>query len=162
MLTEDFDITPIKEYAINGWTLDDVHGLSHWKRVERNGLMLLTPEVNPKVVRLFAYLHDKCRINNYWDEEHGKRSAKMLYKIKDTLLKDLTDDEFKMLYNACYFHTIKQKTGNPTVDACFDADRLDLVRVGIMPAPNRMATQKGKEFAANIEEFNRKAAEFEI
>ena len=39
---------------------------------------------------------------------------------------------------------------NPTIDACFDADRLDLGRVGITPDPNRMATEKGKEMAKNL------------
>lgn len=39
------------------------------------------------------------------------------------------------------------RTGNPTIDACFDADRLDLGRVGITPNPHKMATEKGKEMA---------------
>ena len=40
--------------------------------------------------------------------------------------------------------------GNPTIDACFDADRLDLGRVGITPDPNKMATAKGKELASRL------------
>ena len=36
---------------------------------------------------------------------------------------------------------------NPTIDACFDADRLDLWRVRIIPDPARLATEKGKEIA---------------
>ena len=36
-----------------------------------------------------------------------------------------------------------------TIDACFDADRLDLGRVGIDPDPERMATERGKEIANN-------------
>ena len=64
------DIKEIKQFAINGWTLEN-HGLSHWQRVERNGILLslimcngelcFRKEVNIKVVCLFAYLHDKCR-----------------------------------------------------------------------------------------------------
>ena len=34
-----------------------------------------------------------------------------------------------------------------TMYACFDADRLDLGRVGITPDPKKMATAKGKELA---------------
>ena len=34
-----------------------------------------------------------------------------------------------------------------TIDACFDADRLDLGRVNITPDPEKMATEKGKELA---------------
>lgn len=36
-----------------------------------------------------------------------------------------------------------------TIDACFDADRLDLGRVGITPDPEKMATERGKELAGN-------------
>lgn len=42
---------------------------------------------------------------------------------------------------------MSDKTGDPTIDACFDADRLDLGRVGIIPDPGRLATEKGKELA---------------
>ena len=42
---------------------------------------------------------------------------------------------------------VAHKTGNPTIDACFDADRLDLGRVGVTPNPDRLATEKGKWMA---------------
>ena len=42
-------------------------------------------------------------------------------------------------------------TSNPTIDACFDSDRLDLWRVGIIPDPDRLATEKGKEIAKNTD-----------
>ena len=41
-------------------------------------------------------------------------------------------------------------SGNATIDVCFDADRLDLGRVGIVPNPKRMATEQGAYYAANI------------
>ena len=37
------------------------------------------------------------------------------------------------------------------IDACFDSDRLDLWRVGIIPDPDRLATEKGKEIARNTD-----------
>ena len=37
--------------------------------------------------------------------------------------------------------------GNATIDVCFDADRLDLGRVGILPEPEKMATKQGAYFA---------------
>ncbi|MBR1788152.1 MAG: hypothetical protein IJ762_03025 [Bacteroidaceae bacterium] len=43
---------------------------------------------------------------------------------------------------------MKHRTGNITVDICFDADRLDLTRVGITPNPRRMATSLGARLAA--------------
>lgn len=98
-----FEIEPVKQFALQGWKLGDTHGLSHWQRVERNGVLLATSKVNITVVRLFAYLHDKCRINNDRDIQHGIRAAKMLYKIRNTLLKEITENEFYMLSKACEF-----------------------------------------------------------
>lgn len=141
------DIEQIKQWAISRWTLGKTHGLSHWERVEHNGLLLATPECDVTVIRLFAYLHDSCRENDGFDVEHGPRAAKMMEGLRETLLKDLTDEQFRMLQEACRFHTSTQRTGNPTIDACFDADRLDLGRVGITPDPKKMATAKGKELA---------------
>ena len=36
------DVFEVKEFALNGWTLGETHGLSHWQRVERNGILLST------------------------------------------------------------------------------------------------------------------------
>ena len=146
-------INKVKEFSINGWVLGACHGISHWERVERNGLLLATDEVNRTVVRLFAYLHDKWRVDNWEDLEHGKRAAENLPALRVTLLECLTDDEFELLRTACELHTVCHSTGNPTIDACFDADRLDLMRVDITPDPERMATERGKYYAANMEQF---------
>ena len=150
------DILEIKEFASNGWELGETHGLSHWQRVERNGIILSTEngairqDVNIKVVRFFAYLHDKCRLNDLADLEHGVRAADMLQTIRNTILKDFTDEEVALLEKACRYHTTEHRTGIPTVDVCFDADRLDLGRVGIVPNPKLMATEQGAYYAANI------------
>lgn len=128
-----FDIEAIKQFALKDWELGETHGLPHWQRVERNGIILATLEVNITVIRLFAYLHDKCRIDNGYDVEHGKRAAIMIHEIRHTLLKELTDNEFELLFKACELHTTMLRTGNPTIDTCFDADRLDLERVEIRP-----------------------------
>ena len=149
----DSHIDKVKQFSCDGWTLGRCHGVSHWERVERNGLLLATDEVNRTVVRLFAYLHDKWRVDDWEDIEHGKRAAENLPALRSTLLAWLTDEEFDLLCKACELHTVCHCTGNPTIDACFDADRLDLMRVGITPDPERMATERGKFYAANMEQF---------
>ena len=158
------DILEVREFAKIGWRLGSTHGLSHWQRVERNGIILsmengqIRDDINIKVVRFFAYLHDKCRLNDWTDIEHGVRSANMLPTIRKTILKDFTDEEVSLLERACRYHTTELRTGNPTIDVCFDADRLDLGRVGIVPNPKRMATEQGAYYAANIhliEELNK-------
>lgn len=142
------NIEQVKQWAISRWKLGELHGLSHWERVEHNGQLLATPECDLTVIRLFAYLHDSCRESDGYDEQHGPRAAKMMNSLRHTLLNELTDHQFELLQTACYLHTTAHRTGNPTIDACFDADRLDLGRVKIKPDPKKMATVKGKEMAS--------------
>ena len=144
------DIEKVKQWAVNRWTLGDLHGVSHWERVDRNGQMLATPDCDLTVIRLFAYLHDSCRVDDSYDDQHGPRAAKMIVSLRKTLLKDLTDHQFKLLQTACYLHTTAPSTGDPTIDVCFDADRLDLGRVGITPDPRKMATKRGKKVAGHL------------
>jgi uncharacterized protein len=88
--------------------------------------------------------------NDWKDLEHGVRAADMLPTIRDTILKSFTDEEVSLLEKACRYHTTRHRTGNPTIDVCFDADRLDLGRVGIVPNPKLMATEQGAYYAKNI------------
>lgn len=144
----ELHIQALREFTKGHCRNSVIHGVTHWERVYKNGLRLLTPEVNANVVAAFAYLHDSCREDDNYDEEHGPRAAEMIKSIRHTLLEFLSDEEFGMLTEACRNHTTAQKSGNPTVDACFDADRLDLWRVGIEPDPERMATKQGAYIAS--------------
>lgn len=148
------DMDKIIKVVSKEWKLDDLHGLSHWQRVERNGLLLLQPGVNPYVVHLFAYFHDACRKNNHSDIEHGIRAAQLVEHLRYSLLKELTDVEFMQLKTACELHTVKQSVGDITIDTCFDADSLDLGRCGIIVDPTRMATDMGKYYAMNLDLFH--------
>ena len=141
-----------REYVLKHVRASGFHGIDHWDRVYQNGQKLITPEVNSLVVGLFAYLHDSCRYDDGEDLEHGPRAAEYIDTLRDNLLKDVSDEEIRLLKEACRLHTVSDCTGNPTIDACFDADRLDLDRVGIIPDPARMATDKGKEIAKNAQE----------
>lgn len=139
-----------REYVLAHVNIGGFHGIDHWDRVYQNGLKLITPEVNSLVIGLFAYLHDSCRYDDGEDLEHGPRAADYIDTLRDTLLKDVSDENIFLLKEACRLHTVSERTGNPTIDACFDADRLDLDRVGIIPDPTRMATKKGKQIARKI------------
>ena len=75
--------------------------------------------------------------------------------FRNTILKDFTDEEGSLLEKACRYHTTEHRTDNPTIDVCFDADRLDLGRVGIVPNPKLMATEQGAYYAANINLINK-------
>ena len=68
----------------------------------------------------------------------------MIVGQRKNLLKDVTDNQFNLLQEACRLHTSTHRISNPTKDACFDADQLDLDRVDIIPDPAKMATEKEK------------------
>ncbi len=141
-------ICDVRTFVSDRWTLGPLHGVRHWDRVYANGLRLLTPDVDPLVVALFAYLHDSCRQSDGYDVEHGRRAAEWIQaELRETLLKDVPDGQVELLKEACRLHTVVHKTGNPTIDACFDADRLDLWRVGVTPDPAKLATASGQAIA---------------
>lgn len=160
-------IEALSEHA--NWQ-DNIHGLEHSQRVERNVLLLSDSSVNTTVARLFAYFHDACRsmhshtllFNNNdssiakpnkereSEAEHGIKAGQLVKSYRNTLLKGLTDNEVEMLATACELHTTTLRTGNATIDICFDADRLDLWRCGIIPRQGKMATSIGAYYAKNI------------
>lgn len=124
-----------------------VHGPDHWRRVERNALILSTRSgaIVP-VVRLFALFHDSRRENDYHDPQHGARGADLAKSLRGQLY-DLPDEHFELLRHACVWHTDADSHDNPTIATCWDADRLDLGRVGIVPDERYMSTALGKEIA---------------
>ena len=137
--------------AIMAAILDDyvlpvrgLHGIVHWARVLENGLRIAEANgADREVVTLFALFHDSRRINEDRDEGHGWRGAEFARSLRGELI-HLDDDRFDLLYEACRLHTEGQMFGDRTLLACWDADRLDLGRVGITPDPRQLATKAGR------------------
>ncbi len=90
-------------------------------------------------MQLFAVFHDSRRINETTDFGHGQRGADFAAELRGDLF-DLSDGAFDLLHTACAGHTDGETDGDITIHTCFDADRLDLGRVGIMPEPRRLCT----------------------
>jgi uncharacterized protein len=135
------------------WT--SFHGPAHWRRVERNGLLLATrTHADVTIVRLFAVFHDSRRLTDGWDEGHGGRGAEFARELRGDAF-DLDNDEFELLHYACKWHTDGKHHDNFTIATCWDADRLDLGRVGITPDPARMCTPFAREIASSgsVESF---------
>ena len=123
-----------------------LHGLTHWQTVEKYGLYLAKySKADVSVVSLFAYFHDCKRENEDYDPKHGYRGAEYAKEIR-TLI-PLTDDQFDSLYKACAGHTGGLNASNNTIATCWDADRLDLGRVGILPDPDLLFTDEAKRLA---------------
>ena len=122
------------------------HGLDHWKRVERNALYLAQfNNADKKVLSYFAYLHDVMRENDGRDLGHGPRAAAFIMKYRDSF--PLSDNQFKQLKNACKGHTVGQRPDCITINTCWDADRLDLGRVGITPDSKYLFNAEAKRIA---------------
>lgn len=97
-----------------------------------------------KVVELFALLHDARRVNEGRDDGHGRRAAKLARVLWKTHF-HLSDPDFELLVAACEYHTDGRTDGDVTVQTCWDADRLDLYRVGIRPKPDFLCTPAAKD-----------------
>ena len=136
-------IQAIKEqYALN-W--NGIHGIRHWARVYTNGMRLAEgTEAKISVVKLFAIFHDSRRLNDDKDDAHGPRGAKLAEEFRGQYF-NLPDNDFELLLIACRQHTVAQTHDNITIQTCFDADRLDLARVGIMPNPLYLCTEQAKD-----------------
>jgi len=120
------------------------HGVIHWCRVYENGMQLAEqPGVNRRVVQLFSVFHDSQRFSEGGDAEHGNRGAGLAARMREFYVAD--DHEFALLTIACNLHTSARNHPDITVQACFDADRLDLGRVGIVPDPDYLCTPLAKQ-----------------
>jgi uncharacterized protein len=124
---------------------DGIHGVSHWVRVRETGLRLAAASAaSPAVVELFAVLHDACRWSDGQDPAHGWRGAQLAAALRGTLI-HLPDEEFSLLQAACTDHTKGLTAADITIQTCWDADRLDLGRVGIVPDPARLCTAAARD-----------------
>lgn len=112
----------------------------HWARVLENGKRLAYGTATDlEVVTLFALFHDSRRTNEGDDPGHGLRGAELAASLRGSLF-DLGDRELQLLHHACAQHTAGLTEADLTVQVCWDADRLDLARVGIQPHPRHLCT----------------------
>jgi len=133
----------LKQYRL---PLRGIHGPIHWGRVLENGLRLATlTGARPQVVELFAVFHDAGRVNEDHDPQHGSRGADLASALRGKHF-DLGEEDFTILKVACRLHTEGLIKSDVTVQTCWDADRLDLGRVGVKPHPARLCTDAAKDF----------------
>jgi uncharacterized protein len=131
----------LEDYALP-W--HGTHGVGHWARVLENGLRLAKEtKANTEVVQLFAIFHDSRRLNEGTDDGHGKRGGALALELRYEWF-TLPDHQFDLLYEACAGHTDGETQADITIQTCWDADRLDLGRVGTVPAPKRLCTPAAK------------------
>jgi len=138
--------------AVNEMVLNPfgIHGVMHWHNVYWNALHIWrvlrdTHEVAPKddwFFWSFAMLHDCRRESDTIDLEHPFRAAK--------LIPDDNTDFNRKLRVAISSHTSGRTADDMHIGTCWDADRLDLPRINIVPNPEQMSTEVGKQFAEQM------------
>lgn len=125
--------------------LGGTHGISHWARVLENGLRVAeSTGADPEIVVLFALFHDSRRTNEGVDRGHGRRGAELARELWGTHL-HLDHARFELLHEACALHTDGETEADVTVQTCWDADRLDLPRVGFVIDPRLLCTEAARE-----------------
>jgi uncharacterized protein len=125
------------------WT--GLHGINHWKRVRENGLRLAdSTGADTNIIELFAFLHDLKRENDGWDHGHGERAAQFI-SVNRHILPTVSSTDFDILVYVIQHHSSGITEGDINAQTCWDADRLDLGRIGVMPDARYLCTEAAKE-----------------
>ena len=129
--------------ALESWD----HGPRHWRDVARVGIRLAeaTPGADPELIFLFGLLHDTRRINEWHDPDHGRRAAEIVPQLLQAGLVQLEPTRAALLVQAIANHVEGVTTLEPTVGCCWDADRLTLGRVGVVPKLSYLSTHAAKD-----------------
>jgi uncharacterized protein len=154
------NLLPLLKKIARQYRLDPthMHGLSHWGRVLETGHRLSQQEGGDNtVIQLFAIFLDACRLNQAVDPGHGARGAALAEKLLGDL-ELISRYQLDQLVSACQQHTDGLTSADLTIQVCWDADRLDLARAGIMPEPRYLCTASARD-PTMIEWANRRALE---
>jgi uncharacterized protein len=112
--------------------LNGIHGRSHWLRVTGNAQHIVkTDGGDLAVATCFGMLHDCCRNSDYGDHRHGHRASELILKIR----LGLDPKQLRLLFLAIREHSEAKVSAEPTIGACWDADRLELPRIGSEERP---------------------------
>ncbi len=124
---------------------DGIHGIDHWRRVSQiGGALAKLTGADLAVVTAFSWVHDARRFSDGLDLEHGVRGAAFARKVNNDCL-FLDHMQLELLCAACNAHTKGETSNDPTIGTCWDADRLDLARLGLKPDPDLLSTRQAKD-----------------
>lgn len=144
-------------------TNSEIHGSAHWVRVAEYGRLLANAEGLDRrlqrCVEIFGWVHDLERRRDGEDVSHGERAAaKIETEWRGLLGAHLSAAEIALLARAVRYHSdslsaaeavreglfedvhIREALIEKVVGCCWDADRLDLLRLGIRPSGRYMST----------------------
>ncbi len=148
--TPDFNRSGLLSHVLDQFKISrhGAHGPAHWARVRLHGLKLgRSRGGDVLVVELFAFLHDSQRLNEYSDRFHGSRAAEFAASLNGRFF-DLKPEQLDKLYYAMEHHSGGEVHSCPTIQSCWDGDRLDLGRVGIRPHKDYLSLEAAKMIAS--------------
>lgn len=112
-----------------------IHGASHWARVLLNGIELCSfTGANLNILAMFSLFHDSRRVCDLIDPDHGRRGGALARSLLSGR-PEWDEESLSILCEACEKHTAVKHHPNPTIQTCWDADRLDLPRIGAVVDP---------------------------
>jgi uncharacterized protein len=124
-----------------------LHGEAHWRAVAYTALSL-APRVagaDALLGLLFGLIHDSQRVDDGHDPEHGPRAARVAEALHGEGLLPLSLPRLRTLVDAIARHADGRRAGEPTVGLCWDADRLNLWRIGVEPRAEFLSTAAARE-----------------
>lgn len=131
-----------------------IHGPDHWRAVGATAAELAgvgegaaAPAPDHELLLLFALLHDAKREDDGYDREHGPRAAILLDQLRADGVLRLSDERAAVLAEALRDHTNGTCSEQPTIAVCWDADRLLIGRVGLIPDARFCSTADGRRRA---------------
>jgi len=142
-MSPDYDRSGLIDVIKSEFKLDwhGIHGANHWARVLHHGRTIgELRKADLMVVELFGFLHDSCRWSDGRDMQHGERAAEFAHGIHGDYY-SLTPAQLDKLCYAMKHHSGGDVSEDATIQTCWDADRLDLGRVGIMPSANYLSDE---------------------
>jgi uncharacterized protein len=129
------------------WRRDShLHGESHWHAVTATGLDLALHELatDVEIVFLFGLLHDTRRESDGEDVGHGPRAASLARELQSAGVLRLGVQRLALLAFALERHAFGEVSADPSVGACWDADRLHLPRVGTTVSTSLLSTEAAR------------------
>lgn len=129
-----------------------LHGEGHWKCVAWTGISLAhqTTHADAEIAFLFGLFHDSQRRDDGSDPDHGRRAAMLVQRMNDPFL-SLSDARLSALVDACAGHVDGRVSGDPTIGVCWDADRLNLCRLGMVADHRYLSSAAAKRPEASLE-----------
>jgi len=132
-----------------------IHGPSHWRAVGAAAADIADAETalrhapDRELLLLFALLHDAKREDDGFDPDHGPRAAILLEELRVEGALALDDGRTATLAEALRDHTRGTLHDDPTIAVCWDADRLLIGRVGLIPDARYCSTHEGRRRATD-------------